>query len=50
MNALNTVWDLLLTKAYRDGGSPVNSFDIKGMNGNNEIEFAPVEKKKIKIH
>ena len=31
MNALNTVWDLLLTKAYRDGGSPVNSFDIKGM-------------------
>ncbi len=31
MNALNTVWDLLLTKAYRDGGSPVNSFDIKGL-------------------
>ena len=31
MNALNTVWDLLLTKAYRDGGSAVNSFDIKGL-------------------
>lgn len=31
MNALNTVWDLLLTKAYRDGGRAVNSFDIKGL-------------------
>ena len=31
MNARNTVWDLLLTKAYRDGGKPVNSFDIKGL-------------------
>lgn len=31
MNALNTVWDLMLTKAYRDNGSPVNSFDIKGL-------------------
>ncbi|MDR2135314.1 MAG: carbohydrate-binding family 9-like protein [Treponema sp.] len=31
MNALNTVWDLLLTKPYRDGGRPVNSFDIKGL-------------------
>lgn len=31
MNALNTVWDLLLTKAYRDLGKPVNGFDIHGM-------------------
>ena len=31
MNALNTVWDLLLTKPYRDGGYPVNAFDIQGM-------------------
>lgn len=31
MNALNTVWDLLLTKAYRDGGYPMNGFDIKGL-------------------
>ncbi|MBQ6960178.1 MAG: carbohydrate-binding family 9-like protein [Clostridia bacterium] len=31
MNAMNTVWDLLLTKAYRDGGKPIDSFDIKGL-------------------
>ncbi len=31
MNAYNTVWDLLLTKAYRDNGKPINSFDIKGL-------------------
>ena len=31
MNALNTVWDLLLTKAYRDGGKAIDSFDIKGL-------------------
>lgn len=31
MNALNTMWDLLLTKAYRDGGKAVNAFDIKGI-------------------
>lgn len=31
MNARNTVWDLLLTKPYRDGGFPINSFDIKGL-------------------
>ena len=28
MNARNTVWDLLLTKAYRDGGDPMNGFDL----------------------
>lgn len=31
MNALNTTWDLLLTKAYRDGGKPVNGLEIHGM-------------------
>ncbi len=31
MNARNTMWDLLLTKAYRDNGKPVNAFDIKGI-------------------
>lgn len=31
MNALNTTWDLLLTKAYRDGGKPVNGFEFHGM-------------------
>lgn len=28
MNALNTVWDLLLIKPYRDGGPPANGWDI----------------------
>lgn len=31
MNAKNTVWDLLLTKPYRDMGKPVNNWDIKGL-------------------
>lgn len=31
MNAMNTVWDLFITKAYRDGGKAVNDFDIKGL-------------------
>ncbi len=31
MNALNTVWDLLLTKPYRDGGSALNAWDIQGL-------------------
>lgn len=31
MNALNTVWDLLLTLPYRDGGKPVDAFDIQGL-------------------
>lgn len=31
MNALNTTWDLLLTKAYRDGGKPVNGLELKGL-------------------
>ncbi|MCU6712335.1 carbohydrate-binding family 9-like protein [Paenibacillus sp. J5C_2022] len=31
INALNTVWDLMLVKPYRDGGPPVNGWDIKGL-------------------
>jgi len=31
INALNTVWDLLLIKPYRDGGPPVNGWDISGL-------------------
>ena len=31
LNALNTVWDLLLIKPYRDGGPAVNSWDIRGL-------------------
>ncbi|WP_099204105.1 carbohydrate-binding family 9-like protein [Scatolibacter rhodanostii] len=31
VNALNTTWDLLLTRSYRDGGLPINSFDMKGL-------------------
>lgn len=31
INALNTVWDLLLVTPYRDGGPPVNGWDIRGL-------------------
>ncbi len=31
INALGTKWDLLLTKPYRQGGIPVNSWDIPGL-------------------
>jgi hypothetical protein len=31
MNALNTVWDLLLIKPYRDGGPAVNAWDIQSL-------------------
>jgi hypothetical protein len=31
MNALNTVWDLLLVKSYRDGGPAVNAWDIANL-------------------
>lgn len=31
MNALNTTWDLLLAKPYRDGGPPIDGFEVKGM-------------------
>jgi len=31
VNALNTVWDLLLIKPYRDGAPAVNAWDITGL-------------------
>ena len=31
MNALNTVWDLLLTRPYRDKGDAVTDWDIHGL-------------------
>jgi hypothetical protein len=31
INALGTVWDLLLMKPYRDGGPSVNEWDIDGL-------------------
>lgn len=31
INALNTVWDLMLTKPYRDGGQPIDYWDIRGL-------------------
>ena len=31
INALNTVWDLRLPKAYRAGGSAINEWDIAGL-------------------
>ncbi|WP_461634112.1 carbohydrate-binding family 9-like protein [Labilibaculum euxinus] len=31
MNALNTIWDLMLAKPYRDGAPAINAWDIKGL-------------------
>lgn len=31
MNAKNTIWDLFLTKPYRDSGKPINNWDINGI-------------------
>ena len=31
MNALNTTWDLLISKPYRDNGLVINSWEIPGM-------------------
>ncbi len=31
INALNTVWDLLLIRPYRDGAPAVNAWDIQGL-------------------
>lgn len=31
INALNTIWDLILTKPYRDGGRAISSFETKGI-------------------
>ena len=31
VNALGTVWDLLLIRPYRDGGPPIDAWDIAGL-------------------
>ena len=31
MNAFNTTWDLFLDKPYRNGGMPLNGWEIKGL-------------------
>lgn len=31
INALGTVWDLLMTKPYRSGGRPLSDWDVKGL-------------------
>ncbi|QHT72217.1 carbohydrate-binding family 9-like protein [Rhodocytophaga rosea] len=38
INALGTEWDLLLTKPYRDGGKPINHWNIKGLKAGIHIE------------
>ena len=31
VNAFGTIWDLMLTKAYKDHGIPINSWDLTGL-------------------
>ncbi|MBV6655687.1 MAG: carbohydrate-binding family 9-like protein, partial [Mameliella sp.] len=31
INALGTIWDLILTRPYRDGGQPIDAWDIQGL-------------------
>ena len=31
VNALGTIWDLMLTRAYKDHGIPLNSWDLQGL-------------------
>jgi hypothetical protein len=31
VNALGTIWDLMLTRAYKDQGVPITSWDLKGL-------------------
>lgn len=38
LNALNTVWDLLLEKPYRDGGPAVNAWEIPGLKSATHVD------------
>lgn len=38
VNALGTAWDLLLLKPYRDGGPPINGWDIAGLKVGTHID------------
>jgi uncharacterized lipoprotein YddW (UPF0748 family) len=31
VNALGTIWDLMLTRSYNDGGVPMSNWDLKGL-------------------
>ena len=45
VNPLNTIFDLLLSKPYRDGGTPISSWDVEGLRSS-----FPVFVWKIKIY
>ena len=36
MNALNTVWELVLRKPYKDGGPCLNPYNLDSTGGSNE--------------
>lgn len=38
INALGTVWDLFLVKPYRDGGPPIDAWDIVGLKSAVHVE------------
>ena len=38
---LNTTWDLLLTKPYKDGGHAVNAWEITGLKNRGEDRRYP---------
>ncbi|WP_420387094.1 carbohydrate-binding family 9-like protein [Roseivirga sp.] len=38
VNAFNTVWDLMLTRAYRDNGQAIDNWDINGLQSAVHIE------------
>jgi hypothetical protein len=40
INALGTVWDLLMTKPYRDGGMPMSGWQFKGMRTGVKVQGA----------
>ena len=41
LNALNTTWDLLLTKPYKDGGKAVTAWEITGLKTAVKIDGTP---------
>lgn len=38
INALGTIWDLILTRPYRDGGQPIDAWDVKGLKSGVHLE------------
>jgi hypothetical protein len=41
LNALNTTWDLLLTRPYKDGGRAVNGWEIAGLKSAVHVDGTP---------